>query len=88
MSRSRRYPMCVMSNQIDKDKAHRRVRKHVKQTLQTMDLDDIPVIDIEADTWSIGAEEWGTKFGYDFLGSLDEEERAELEEDRRRASRK
>lgn len=88
MSRSRRYPICTISNQIDKGKAHRRVRKHVKQILQTMDLDDPPIIDIEADTRSIGAEEWGTKFGFDFVGRLGEEEREELEEDKRKAARK
>lgn len=88
MSRSRRYPVHVVSNQIDKGRAHRRVRKQVKQTLQTMDLDDPPIIDIEADTRSIGAEEWGTKCGYDFLGQLDEEERAIYEEDKRKAGRK
>jgi len=88
MSRSRRYPMYVLTNQIDKDKAHRRVRKFVRQTLHTMDLNDPPVIDIEADTRSIGAEEWGTKFGYDFMGSLGEWERKEFEEDKERCSRK
>lgn len=88
MSRSKRYPVHVLTSQIDKDKAHRRVRKRVKQTLQTMDLDDISVIDIEADTRSIGAEEYGTKFGFDFIGQLDDEERAVYEEDKRKAARK
>ena len=88
MSRSRRYPMGVVSNQIDKDKAHRRVRKFVKQTLQKMDLDDPPIIDIEADTRSIGAEEWGTKFGFDTSCLIDEERVAEIEEDKKKASRK
>ena len=88
MSRSRRYPMCVLTNQIDKDKAHRKVRKHVKQILQTMDLDDISVIDIEADTRSIGVEEYGTKFGFDFISQLSEEEREEYEEHKQKAVRK
>jgi len=88
MSRSKRYPMHTVSNSIDKDKAHRRVRKRVKQTLQKMDLDDPPVIDIEADTRSIGAEEYGTKFGFDTSCLIDEERIAEIEEDKKKASRK
>lgn len=67
------------------------MRKYVKQTLQTMDLievDDECLLDIEGDTRSLGHEEWGTKFGYDFLGELSEEEKAECEEDKRKASRK
>jgi hypothetical protein len=80
----------TLTNQIDKSKAHKRVRKHVKQALRNMDFDDPDslIIDIEADTRSIGAEEFGTKFGYDFMDDLSEEERAELEEDKRKASRK
>lgn len=88
MSRSRKYPVYTCTNQIDKKTAHKKVRKHVKQVLRTMDLEDPPIIDIEADTRSIGAEEWGTKFGYDFMGDLSEEERLELEEDKEKASRK
>jgi len=85
--------MHTVSNQIDKDKVHRRVRKHVKQTLQAMDVTDVDdevIIDIEADTRSLGCEGWGTKFGYDFLGQfdLDDERRAEYEEDKRKAARK
>ncbi len=83
MSRSRRYPMWIVSKKIDK-KAHRAVRKHVKQILRTMDLNDPPIIDIEGDTRSLGHEEWGTKFGYDVSEILSEEQ----EEDRKRASRK
>lgn len=92
MSRSRKYPSHTLTNQINKSKAHRRVRKHVKQALRNIDLDnsdsDEIIIDIEADTRSIGAEEFGTKFGYEFMDDLSEEERAELEEDKRKASRK
>jgi len=80
--------MHVMTNSIDKSKAHRRVRKFVKQKLNTMDLEEIPIIDIEADTRSIGAEEYGTKFGYDFLAQLSEEEREEYKEDKEKCSRK
>lgn len=87
MSRSKRYPVHTVSNQIDKSRAHRRVRKQVKQLLQTMDFSD-PPIDIEADTRSIGAEEYGTKFGFDTTGLIDEERIAQIEEDERRASRK
>lgn len=80
--------MHVCANKIDKSSAHKRVRKFVKQTLSTMDLDDPPIIDIEADTRDIGAEEYGTKFGYDFIGNLSEEERLEYKEDKKKCSRK
>ncbi len=83
MSRSRRYPMYTATKKVD-EKAHRAVRKHVKQTLCTMDLDDPPIIDIEGDTRSLGHEEYGTKFGFDVSEILDEDK----EEERRRASRK
>lgn len=76
MSRSRRYPMCTVSKKVD-EKAHRAVRKHVKQTLRTMDLDDPPVVDIEGDTRTLGHEEWGTKFGYNVSEILDEESEIE-----------
>lgn len=86
MSRSRRFPMWVITNQIDKFKAHRRVRKHVKQKLQTItnDPDGPDLLDIEADTRSLGCEEWGTKFGWNPAEILDGDEA----EDRERASRK
>lgn len=87
MSRSKRYPMCVVSKKID-EKAHRAVRKYVKQTLRTMDLNDPPIINIEGDTRSLGHEEPGTKFGFDTSGIIDEERVAEIEEDERKASRK
>ena len=84
MSRSKRYPMCTITGQIDKDKAHRAVRKHIKQTLQVMDLDDPPILDIEGDTRTLGHEEWGTKFGWDPSEILTEEEN----EERKRCMRK
>ncbi len=84
MSRSTRYPMYTVTGQIDKDKAHRAVRKHVRQTLQTMDLDDPPILDIEGDTRTLGHEEWGTKFGWDPSEILTKEEN----EDRKRCMRK
>ena len=87
MSRSTRYPMWVISKPVD-EKAHRAVRKYVKQKLRTMDIDEPPVIDIEGDTRSLGKAEWGTKMGYDFMGSLSEEERAEYEEDMKKCTRK
>ena len=90
MSRSRKKAWDTVSPKIDKSTAHKKVRKQVKETLLKMDLDDPPIIDIEADTRSIGLEEMGTKMGYDFLGLLSEEEWAEegWEEDRRKATRK
>lgn len=75
--------MYTVSKKVD-EKAHRAVRKHVKQTLRTMDLDDPPIIDIEGDTRSLGHEEWGTKFGWDPSEILDEEQN----EDRERCMRK
>ena len=87
MSRSKRYPMNIVSKKID-EKAHRAVRKYVKQTLRTMDLNDPPVIDIEGDTRSLGHEEPGTKFGFDTSCLIDEEWAAEIEKDKRKATRK
>lgn len=75
--------MYIVSKKVD-EKAHRAVRKHVKQTLRTMDLNDPPIIDIEGDTRSLGHEEWGTKFGWDPSEILNEEQ----EEDRKKATRK
>ena len=75
--------MYVVSKKVD-EKAHRAVRKYVKQTLRTMDLNDPPIIDIEGDTRSLGHEEWGTKFGWDPSEILNEEQ----EEDRKKATRK
>lgn len=75
--------MYTASKKVD-EKAYRAVRKYVKQTLQTMDIKDPPIIDIEGDTRSLGHEEYGTKFGFDVSEILNEE----LEEERRKASRK
>ena len=83
MSRSKRHPTYTVSKKVD-EKAHRAVRKHVKQALQTMDPNDPPIIDIEGDTRSLGHEEWGTKFGWDPSEILTEEEN----EDRKRCMRK
>ena len=72
MSRSKRIPMIVCSHQIDKDKAHRRVRRRVNVALQSQDFE---AIDLLADTRDVGAEEWGTKYGCltsDILGSDDD----------------
>lgn len=88
MSRSTKYPMWTLTGKIDKDFAHKQVRKHVNSVLQTMDYNDPPIIDIEADTRSLGIEEYGTKFGYDFMGSLGEDERVEFEEDQKKCMRK
>lgn len=75
MSRSRKYPIWVCSNQIDKGKAHRAVRRRVKAELSKPEPDELV---IEFDTRDIGKEDWGTKFDY----ALDDEE------DKARASRK
>ena len=69
MSRSYRKPFITLTNQIDKDKAHRRVRKMVKAELNKPEPD---LIKIESDTRDIGAEEWGTKFGFLFVDKDDE----------------
>ena len=68
--------------------AHRAVRKFVKQKLSKIDLNDPPIISIEGDTRTLGKQDWGTKFGFDFLGSLSPEERAEYDDDVKKAFRK
>lgn len=86
MSRSRKFPMWTISKKIGK-KAHRRVRKFVRQKLHALNLSDIDgpdLVDIEADTRSLGIEDYGTKFGWDPAEILDDEDA----EDRERASRK
>ena len=72
MSRSTKYPAYIMTPQIDKGKAHRQVRKRVKQLITVMDIND-PPIGIEADTRDLGLEEWGTRLGFDTSGILDDE---------------
>lgn len=88
MTRSRKkHSIITVSKKVSKY-AHRAVRKFVKQKLRTMDPYDPPVLDIEGDTRTLGHEEWGTKFGYDFMGSLSEEERAEYDDDYKKSLRK
>jgi len=85
MTRSYRKPYHVLSTKIDKDFDHKKVRKRVKQEL-LKDEPDLCII--EGDTKELGLQEWGTKFGYEFLGDLSEEERVEYIEDRMKACRK
>ena len=63
MSRSHKKPIIQSSHQIDKDKAHRQVRRRVKVELQKIEPD---LCIIEADTKDLGLEEWGTKFDFRF----------------------
>lgn len=76
--------MVTLTSKIDKSNAHSIVRKRAKESLAVMDLEDIPVLAIEADTRSLGLEDWGTKMGFDTSEILSEER----EEERRRLSRK
>ena len=63
MSRSYRQPVMTCSGQIDKDKAHRQVRRAVRAELDKPEPDEYL---IEFDTRDLGVEQWGTKFGYIF----------------------
>ena len=85
MSRSKRKPFHVLSSKIDKDYAHKAVRCKVKCELKKAEPDELI---IEADTKEMGKEEWGTKFGYEFMANLSEEERIEIQKDKDKATRK
>ena len=63
--------MIVLTPQIDKDNAHKAVRRAVKAELQKPDPD--PLI-IEADTREMGKEDWGTKYGYDTSKILNDDD--------------
>ena len=64
MSRSYRQPVVVSTPQIDKDIAHRQVRRAVRAELTKLDPD--PII-IEADTREMEKEEWGTKIDFIYI---------------------
>jgi hypothetical protein len=78
MSRSKRKAFHTLTNQIDKDKAHRRVRRMIKAEL---DKPEPELIKLDADTRDIGAEEWGTKFGFIFVDpdNKNQKDKEELE---------
>lgn len=76
MSRSRKHPTVTCTPQIDKNTAHKRVRREVKAYLNHCDLIDIDVCMTEADTRSLKCEDWGTKFGFD---CYDEEYKEDIE---------
>ena len=79
MSRSYRKPYSVLSNQIDKDQAHRQVRRRVKVELEKPEP-DIGII--EMDTREFDLEEWGTCLGVEVADEYTSEE------DIKKASRK
>ena len=71
MSNSYRKPYHRLNNQIDKKKAHRQVRKRVKQELTKEEPDEFI---LEADTRDLGLEEWGTKYGFDTTEIYDDDD--------------
>jgi len=71
MSNSYKKPYVQCSNQIDKDKDHKRLRHIVKMELKK-DNPDINII--EGDTRSLGFEEHGTTFGMDVSEIIDEQD--------------
>lgn len=70
MSRSFRKPIVTCTGQIDKNTAHKAVRRLVHTELNKPEPD---LTKLDADTRDIGAEEWGTKFGYLYVDPDDEE---------------
>jgi len=64
MSRSKKTPIIVMSKKIDKNFAHRRVRRRVHVELTKSEPD--PTI-LEATPRTLGDEEWGTKIDFRFV---------------------
>ena len=63
MSRSTKKAIITSSPKIDKDQAHRQVRRRVKAELQKPEPDEFI---INADTRDLQLEEWGTKFDFRF----------------------
>lgn len=79
MSRSFKKPVVTCSNQIDKDKAHRALRRMVKSELDKPEPD---LTKLDMDTRDMGDEQWGTKFGYIYVDPDDvkaQEEKKKLE---------
>ncbi len=70
MSRSHRKPVVTLTNQIDKNTAHKAVRRLINAELNKPEPD---LTKLDADTRDIGAEEWGTKFGFIYVDPDDED---------------
>jgi len=82
MTRSRKKPIVVLTSKIDKDTAHKQVRRRVKAELSKPEPDEIL---IEADTTDLGLDDWGTKFDFRYT---DPGEYFPTEETIKKASRK
>lgn len=64
MSRSYKKPIVTCNNQIDKDKAHKALRRMVKSELDKPEPD---LLKLESDTRDIGEENYGTKYGFHYV---------------------
>ena len=85
MSRSRRKPWYVMTHKIDKDIVHGRIRAKMRGEMAKAEPN---VAVLEGDAKEFGFADWGTKFGFDFMGSLSELERERYGGEREKACRK
>jgi hypothetical protein len=82
MSRSYKKPIVVLTHKIDKDIAHKQVRRRVKAELDKPEPDEFI---IEADTRDLQLEEWGTKIDTTFDPEFPD---STSEEDEKKARRK
>lgn len=80
MSRSFKKPVHKITPQIDKNFAHKKVRKKIKQELASNDPD---LINLDMDTRDMGVEEWGTKVSL-IVVKPDDEEAKKAQEDMKR----
>lgn len=85
MSRSKRKPFYVCSGKVDKDIVHGQVRAKIRAELQKDEPDHTV---LESTIKQFGLEDYGTVFGFDFMGTLSEEERPHFEEESKRCARK
>jgi len=81
MTRSSKKAYATISKRMD-DNVYSVVRRTVKQTLNTIDVeepDDNDLLIIDADARELGLEDWGTKFGLEFCDDEEwEETRTEM----------
>ena len=85
MSKSKRKPFYVCSPKVDKDTVHGQVRAKIRAELQKPEPDHQV---LESTIRDFGLKDLGTVLGFDYLGSLSEEERVEQEEEIKRCARK
>ena len=86
MSRSRRKAFYTISKKITQ-RAHRAVRRKVREVLRRVDVDEVGPSDIEiieSDTRELGFEEYGTRLGLEFDCEDDDNEDIEAREVARR----